>query len=946
MIKKSLLALALFGAVVSQQPANAELEINEVLLVNEFGAGTGANVLGGSQGGDGEAPGLCYPNPHYTVSSATGMTGESLKLDFDVRAPGSFTFYWMKLGPKTTDMGGTATLDLSGKKYLSFWVRGKEGRERFKVEIHQDADADGLFTAGKDISGHVYVDSYLKKGIEKDWTKVCIPLADIRRITDWSKIIEIVFTFENHANLLKSGTVYVDDIVFGSAAPTKPVAPAFKPVKGSLKIDGQALSDAHELKGASGFTVELEGDLARAESVWIVASYDTFSWKTLGKAFVGEGKEAKGTLNPYILEGGKSVTLDVWAFDLHGGKATLDAPFKDIKPPLHNDDAFLDEMQKRAFRFFWDAWHPQTGLIRDATHNEFSSIASTGFGLASYCMAVERGWVGREEAAQRISKTIDTFLNKAQNKSGFFYHFLTPSAVTRFGTCEISVVDTAILVWGLLTAGDYFGSEIREGAEKIYSRIVWKDFLVQDPEDIHYNQFVMGWIPEGGPNGKFLTTYWDYYTDELILINFLAIASPSHPVDPSVFYGWKREKSAYGSGQAFVQSWHGGLFAYQYAHDWIDFRGRKDREGVNWWQNTIDAVAANRQFAMDHMDKSKSYGPLNWGITSMAYPNVTPLQGIKQIAEDYTMHHGTLPCGTETPVHDGTVSPYGPASSVPYLPEISIRSLRHVMVTLPQMWGMYGFRSAYNLDLEWFSTNYYGIDLGNAFMAIENYRNGFFWNLMNKNAYVRRAFELCGFVEDKTVYEPPVFKEAAQPGPEAKAAGPAKGRVVEDFSDAEDARAGLGVKFGAWDKDPGDKTQGATVEIDTDQSRENTGASLRIDYDVDSPNAAFNGVWFKLDNLDASQYQALEFWIKGVDGASPARFKVELKGSGQLGSTYIGGIDSTWKRISIPLSQFRGLNRLDALNELTLVFEDHAVGQKTGTIYVDDIQFGDVSPGQ
>jgi hypothetical protein len=398
-----------------------------------------------------------------------------------------------------------------------------------------------------------------------------------------------------------------------------------------------------------------------------------------------------------------------------------------------DDNEFLDELQKRTFQFFWEGWNSETGLILDATHNEFSSIASTGFGLSAFCLAAERGWVSKEEVKVRVLKTLDTFLTKAENRSGFFYHFLNPNTASRFGTNEISVVDTAILVWGLLSAGEYFGEEIKAKAEEIYKRIVWKDFLVQDSKNVHYNHFYMGWNPEGGPNGSFLDAYWDYYSDEVILINLLAVGSPTHPVDPEVFYAWKREKGNYGLGRPFVQSWHGGLFAYQYAHHWIDFNKIKDRDGVNWWQNTLHATVANRQFCIDHMDKSKTYGALSWGVSSMAFPNVTESEGLTQIREDYTMSYGTLPCGTGFPLQDGTVAPSASAGSAAYLPDIVVATLKDMVLTKPQIWGPYGFRSAYNLDVNWFSTNYYGIDLGNSLMGVENSRNAFFWNLMKKS---------------------------------------------------------------------------------------------------------------------------------------------------------------------------------------------------------------------
>ncbi|MBI1883951.1 MAG: hypothetical protein HYS08_07080 [Chlamydiae bacterium] len=730
----------------------AQDEGQKVLVLNDFDRGFRFNLLKGLQGGDGEEPGLCMPGMGYEKEGDSGLTGENLKLSYNVKAGGSYSFFWMKLGPFLKGMEGpTRALDLSDYHYLSFWVKGEEGKERFKIEIHQDSDGDGIYVAGKDISGFVYVDAYLIHGVGKHWSKVTIALSDFRRVTDWKNILELVFTFENFANVHKMGAIYVDDLVFGTFQGVEKDPPGdfpFALMRDSLKVEGSLLKEGSELSSLKEGSLSLSGHLPSFESLRWMISYDGVSWQTLGKAFSSGDLEVTTSLDDSRIDRTRSFMLSVLAFDAKGHLVSLEKPIKDLKLKEKNDEQFLDELEKKTFQYFWDHASRETGLILDASHNDFASIAATGFGISAYCVGVERGWVPKEEAQGRVEKLLDTLLNRAESKSGFFYHFLDMNDASRFGGCEISVVDTAILMWGLLTAEEYFGGKIQEKVEKIYEKIAWQDFLVKDPQDIHYNIFKMGWLPEGGPEGQFLDAYWDYYSDEAILISLLALGSSTHSVEPEVFYAWKREKASYPEGgSSFVQAWSGGLFAYQYAHDWIDFRNRVDRAGVDWWKNSVDATVANRQYCIDQMGKFKSYSPYSWGVTSMACPNVNEIGGWTQVSEDYTMNYGTLPCGTGFPLQDGTVGPSGPAGSLAFLPEQVIPTLRHMVMEHPEVWGEYGFRSSYNVDLNWFSTSYYGIDLGASLLAIENHRSGLVWKLIMKNPHVVAALKKAGFKE-------------------------------------------------------------------------------------------------------------------------------------------------------------------------------------------------------
>jgi hypothetical protein len=163
--------------------------------------------------------------------------------------------------------------------------------------------------------------------------------------------------------------------------------------------------------------------------------------------------------------------------------------------------------------------------------------------------------------------------------------------------------------------------------------------------------------------------------------------------------------------------------------------------------------------------------------------------------------------------------------------------------------------------------------------------------------------------------------------------------VISDF-DTGDKPNNIGGDFGGWDKDPNDESQGTVMSFEpNDALGDPAGYSIRLDYDVDSPNPAYNGFWMKLNGEDASAYNTLNFYIKG-DGVSgfTKRAKIELKDMNNKPSPYIvSGISDSWQKVSIPFEKFRRITDWSALNEFVIVFDDINSNPKTGTILVDQI---------
>lgn len=165
--------------------------------------------------------------------------------------------------------------------------------------------------------------------------------------------------------------------------------------------------------------------------------------------------------------------------------------------------------------------------------------------------------------------------------------------------------------------------------------------------------------------------------------------------------------------------------------------------------------------------------------------------------------------------------------------------------------------------------------------------------------------------------------------------------VIADF-DSGDKPNNIGGDFGSWDKDPNDETQFSQMAFEGDDALGNaSGYSVRLDYDVDSPNPAYNGFWMKLNGEDATPYNAVSFYIKGdAEKGFTKRVKVELKDMSNQPSPYIlTGVTDQWQKVTIPFEKFRKIKDWSGMNEFVIVFDDINSNPKSGTIYIDHVSF-------
>ena len=363
------------------------------------------------------------------------------------------------------------------------------------------------------------------------------------------------------------------------------------------------------------------------------------------------------------------------------------------------------------------------GLIRDKDlyADEIASIASVGYGLAALIIGVSRNWINYKEAYKRAGKTLDTFLNNVEGENGFYYHFINMKTGKREWNCEISIIDTAIFICGAIVVGEFFGGEIKEKAEELYKRINWEWYRNENN-----NYFYMGYKPETGFWGQ-----WDMYAEQLMLY-ILGVASPTYPINKTMYDNFRKEKSDYEEIKDIIYTYCGTLFTYQFSHAWIDFRGRKDENGIDWFENSKKATLANRKYCINNKNKFKTFGENSWGLTACVGPN------------GYSGGYGAMPAlANLEKQNDGTISPCGAAGSIVFTPELSIKALENYYNHFPKLWGKYGFNDAYNLEREeWYSKEVIGIDKGISMIMIENYLSQLIWKYFMKNEYVQKGLKI------------------------------------------------------------------------------------------------------------------------------------------------------------------------------------------------------------
>ncbi|MBI4431163.1 MAG: hypothetical protein HY587_05580 [Candidatus Omnitrophica bacterium] len=465
-------------------------------------------------------------------------------------------------------------------------------------------------------------------------------------------------------------------------------------------------------------------------------------------------------------------------------------PYLPSAGPARSDEELLDYIESQSARYFVDQLVGSSFHVRDrSAPDSASSIAATAFALSTFTVMSRRYdptpgslWdivdrngitITPAESASRVKTLLDQFLaiqaaqpdvntgegdpDRLYGIAGFFYHFLNEDG-TRARDSEVSVIDTAILLTAAIQAGEYFGGEIREKAERLLSNVNW-NYMFYEPE----KAFRLSWlplvkrgfsIPDPGGIGFLSDGTVGRPTDELLLVNILALASdPLNVAFQQALYSYPRVERIYRSRNngnfPVVNSFFGSAFTYLYAHLYFDFDLLgPDRPGlitadlefpdsVDWWINSVNAFRANRQFAIDRSEHFPfSFHENSWGISAVERPD-----------GKYEGLYGGSPA-ENGPTHDGTVAVHIPFSALTFFKESSsellgeneaFQAMRFAYDHFyDDLFGPYGPVDSYN-DRAEFSDFYLGLDQGPIVLSIENYRSGLILNTFMRNTQIQAA---------------------------------------------------------------------------------------------------------------------------------------------------------------------------------------------------------------
>jgi hypothetical protein len=415
----------------------------------------------------------------------------------------------------------------------------------------------------------------------------------------------------------------------------------------------------------------------------------------------------------------------------------------------------LEALQRATFDYFIHESNPLNGLVVDKTQaGAPASIAAVGLALTSYPVGVERRFITRDDAIQRTLATLRFFHRSVQSTEadatgykGFYYHFLDMTSGKRVWQCELSTVDTAFLLAGMLTAAAYFvGStsqerEIRSLADELYRRTDWQ--WAQNGGIT----VTLGWKPENG----FLPYRWRGY-DEALFLYLLGLGSPTYPLPTESYTQWTSTyewKKIY--GHEFLYS--GPLFTHQISHLWIDFRGIQDDymrgKSIDYFENSRRATYVQQQYAIDNPAVFDGFSATSWGITASDGPGPST----HTINNRQRQFFGYLARGVPDGPDDGTIAPWAMVASLPFAPEIVLPALRHFETLKLRENNPYGFKATFNCTYPekpdpsrpWVSPFHFGLNQGPIVLMIENFQTGLIWRLMRQCPYLVTGIRRAGF---------------------------------------------------------------------------------------------------------------------------------------------------------------------------------------------------------
>lgn len=469
----------------------------------------------------------------------------------------------------------------------------------------------------------------------------------------------------------------------------------------------------------------------------------------------------------------RDLLLGASALTLAGCKtqpSNMDPVVVNVAPlaPINTLEPLFDDIHKRTFNYFWDTAEPGTGLVPDRwPRSPFCSIAAVGFALNAYAIGAERGYVTRAQARDRVLLTLKFLYGLPQGPQpsgtggyqGFFYHFLNFRTGERYGNSELSTVDTALFLAGVLFVAGYFNADhpieaqIRKVADDLYGRVNWP-WSIEHVPDIR-----MSWSPEQ----LFNIHDWRGYNEGMI-VYVLALGSPTHPAAPGTWVSFTSNYYRHwGTLEGQTHLTFGPMFGHQYSAIWIDYRGIKDEfmwpQGIDYFENSRRATLAQRAYAIRNPMDWRGYGPNIWGLTACDGPGDFKLPYMGQMRQ-FRSYSARGVSRVET-FDDGTIAPTAAIASLPFAPEIVVPAAYEMYKKYgSHIYEKYGFVDAFNPSFDydvplkrgkrirglgWVDSDHLGIDQGPIIAMIENHRSELIWTVMRKNPYIRAGLQRAGF---------------------------------------------------------------------------------------------------------------------------------------------------------------------------------------------------------
>ncbi len=400
------------------------------------------------------------------------------------------------------------------------------------------------------------------------------------------------------------------------------------------------------------------------------------------------------------------------------------------KPFVRTDasDHFLDDLSRRAFLYFWEQADQHTGLVLDraavdgrqrTSHSlDVASTASTGFALTACCIAAERSWVDPNSARERVRATLRHFAFDQEHQFGWYYHFVNRKTGERAWNCELSTIDTALLLAGVLTAQQYFAAdtEIFRLAQQIYERVNFGWML-----DAKSGYLRMAWKPESG----FLLPAWVDYRENVIL-HILALGSPTAAIPADTWFRFSRDPIIF---RSYGWVGRGPIFTHQFPQAFLNLARLRDGQpyGINYFDNSVIATYAHREYCLSLRSLYPAFSENLWGIT----PSDSSIGYVIWGGWDAKRPRRDL---------DGTIAPCAVAGSLMFTPEICLPALQTMQEDFGEVaYGRYGFADAFHPQSGWVDPEVLGIDQGITLLSAENLRSGNVWKWFMQSPAIQRA---------------------------------------------------------------------------------------------------------------------------------------------------------------------------------------------------------------